>query len=122
MYSYSPFLQYRDLSKSLQILKAVARKTSVSDTVDFDEIASKTVGFSGADLQALLYNAHLDVIHASIVDMPSMSSNSHQSDDTPLEYTILGDSSAKSKLSKADEMALQRRVNANYHLHVNIAY
>lgn len=100
------------LLKPSQILKAVARKITVSESVDFDEIASKTDGFSGADLQALLYNAHLDAIHASIADLPSLSTSSGQDDDTPVEYTILSDPSAKSKLSKAEEMALQRRVGS----------
>jgi peroxin-1 len=30
------------------------------------DLASKTVNLSGADLQALVYNAHLDVVHSSI--------------------------------------------------------
>jgi len=29
-------------------------------------LAVKTSGLSGADLQALVYNAHLDVVHSSI--------------------------------------------------------
>jgi peroxin-1 len=29
-------------------------------------MAEKTGGLSGADLQALVYNAHLDVVHSSI--------------------------------------------------------
>lgn len=35
-------------------------------SIDFDVIASDTEGFSGADLQAMVYNAHLEVVHASI--------------------------------------------------------
>ena len=31
-----------------------------------EDLASKTDGLSGADLQALVYNAHLDVVHSSI--------------------------------------------------------
>jgi len=75
----------------LQILIAVVRKMTVSPTVDFDEIASRTDGFSGADLQALLYNAHLDVIHSSMSETPSISSG-------------------QAVLSKAEETALQRRL------------
>jgi peroxin-1 len=30
------------------------------------DLASKTENLSGADLQALVYNAHLDVVHSSI--------------------------------------------------------
>jgi len=81
----------------------------VSPTVDFDEIASRTEGFSGADLQALLYNAHLAVIHSSILETPTISSSS-QNDNTPIEYAIIGGPSGQTVLSKAEETALQRRV------------
>lgn len=81
----------------------------VSPTVDFHEIASKTEGFSGADLQALLYNAHLDVIHSSISEIPTISSSS-QNDNTPIQYAIIGGSPGQEVLSKAEETALQKRV------------
>lgn len=97
----------------IQILEAVARKMTVSPEVDFDEIAAKTEGFSGADLQALVYNAHLDVIHSSIVDTPSTDSNSRQSEEMPIQYITIGGPNDKSVLSKAEEMALQRRVSPN---------
>ncbi|KAJ3508041.1 hypothetical protein NLJ89_g5972 [Agrocybe chaxingu] len=92
------------------ILMAVARKMTVSSTVDFDEIAQKTEGFSGADLQALLYNAHLDVIHASMAEGPSVAPKSEQLDEQPVEYVQIGGPAQKSVLSKAEEIALQRRL------------
>lgn len=97
---------------SVKILKAVARKMTFSPIVDFDEIASKTEGFSGADLQALLYNAHLDVIHRAIAEAPSDSSNANKVDEAPVKYTTIGGSTNKTILSKAEEIALQRRVRS----------
>jgi peroxin-1 len=38
----------------------------VASTVDMESISFDTDGFSGADLQAMMYNAHLEVIHAQI--------------------------------------------------------
>lgn len=38
----------------------------VSSTVDLESISFDSEGFSGADLQAMMYNAHLEVIHAQI--------------------------------------------------------
>lgn len=35
-------------------------------SIDFDLIASDSEGLSGADLQAVVYNAHLEVVQASI--------------------------------------------------------
>ncbi|KAF8160874.1 P-loop containing nucleoside triphosphate hydrolase protein [Crassisporium funariophilum] len=99
-----------DLEERKDILMAAARKLAVSPSVDFEQIAGKTEGFSGADLQALLYNAHLDVIHASIAEEPSLASGSDQMDETPMQYVKIGGSSAKTTLSKAEEMALQRRL------------
>lgn len=45
------------------ILTALSRKMHVADTVDLSDLASRTEGFTGADLQAVLYNAHLEAVH-----------------------------------------------------------
>lgn len=110
MYSRS-FITFDELSYS-QILTAVARKMSVSSLVDFDELATKTEGFSGADLQALLYNAHLDVVHSSIAHLQSMASVSSQVGDKAIEYITFGNAPSQPALSKAEEAALQRRVSS----------
>ena len=46
-----------------QILRAVAKKLPFEPDIDFEEVARATAGFSGADLQAVIYNAHLEVVH-----------------------------------------------------------
>lgn len=40
----------------------------MSKDVDLSYYAEKCKGYSGADLQALLYNAHLEAIHGEIDD------------------------------------------------------
>ncbi len=86
---------------------------TIGPSVDFDEIASRTEGFSGADLQALMYNAHLDVIHSFIAEAaPSDGPTSKNVDESPVKYTTIGASKDKIVLSRAEEMALQRRVSA----------
>lgn len=52
-----------------QILQAVASKLSLSPAIDLNSFAEKTEGFSGADLQALVYNAHLEAIHEVLDDV-----------------------------------------------------
>ncbi|KAI8588343.1 P-loop containing nucleoside triphosphate hydrolase protein [Geranomyces variabilis] len=52
-----------DADERLEILKAVAGKLTLDPAVALEEYARQTEGFSGADLQALLYNAHLGAIH-----------------------------------------------------------
>ena len=49
-----------------EILTATARKVHVHPSVDLNVWAQRTEGFTGADLQALLYNAHLDAIHDTL--------------------------------------------------------
>lgn len=59
-----------DEEDRLDILRAVCKKLKVDDDVvsgqherSLAAIARKTDGLSGADLQAILYNAHLEAIH-----------------------------------------------------------
>ncbi|KAI9465701.1 AAA-domain-containing protein [Lactarius psammicola] len=98
-----------------EILQAHARKVPVSPDVDFDRLADATGGFSGADLQALLYNAHLEVVHASVGEVtasaPTESSNSKDRiDDPPIEYTLFGGPAQKTVMSRAEQMAAERRL------------
>ena len=89
----------------------------MSPDVDFDYLADATEGFSGADLQALLYNAHLEVVHASVGEVlasaPSSSGgdgSSSTDDDIPIEYTSFGGPVQNTVKSRAEQMTMQRRV------------
>jgi len=104
-----------------EILRAHARKVPMSPDVDFDHLAGATEGFSGADLQALLYNAHLEVVHASVgealassasssVGDGSSSNNKDRVDDIPIEYTSFGGPAHNTVKSRAEQMAMQRRL------------
>lgn len=48
------------------ILRACSRKIGLSPDVDLNDYVEKTEGYSGADLQAVLYNAHLECVHSNI--------------------------------------------------------
>jgi peroxin-1 len=70
------------LEDRLDIIKALFQKVRLSseltDTDDgLTEIASRTEGFSGADLQALVSNAQLEAIH-DVLDVNGPVSNSRQ--------------------------------------------
>lgn len=62
------------LEDRIDILLALGRKLKLSDEVmsgsegGLEEIARRTEGYSGADLQALVYNAHLEAIHDVLGD------------------------------------------------------
>ena len=55
------------------ILRAVSEKLHLQPSISLRlaEIAAQTEGFSGADLQALMYNAHLEAIHDLLGDNKS---------------------------------------------------
>ncbi|KAK4936517.1 Peroxisome biosynthesis protein pex1 [Elasticomyces elasticus] len=59
-----------DMNDRLDILKAVSDKLSLTPEVAnrLLSVAQRTEGFSGADLQALMYNAHLEAIHDLLGD------------------------------------------------------
>lgn len=59
-----------DAEDRLDILQAISKKLHIDPALvsgegprTLSEVAERTAGYSGADLQAVLYNAHLDAIH-----------------------------------------------------------
>ena len=78
-------------------------------------MAQDTDGFSGADLQALVYNSHLDVVHESISSDAVETSKKSPADGGALQFTTFGGSSAEHTgvISKADEAALTKRVSSD---------
>ena len=60
----------------LDILRALSHKLSIADAIikgydhrkSLSEAAKRTAGYSGADLQAVIYNAHLEAIHDVLGD------------------------------------------------------
>ncbi|KZS88873.1 AAA-domain-containing protein [Sistotremastrum niveocremeum HHB9708] len=110
------------LDERREILQALTRKIPIEDESDLDEIAQSTEGYSGADLQALMYNAHLEIVHASISALSSSSSSSENGqngvgngngrgrDEEELpEVKVLNEPEGK-VMSRAEMQAIQRRV------------
>jgi len=64
------------LEDRIDILQALGKKLAISPHIleatdhsrTFEEVARRTAGYSGADLQAVIYNAHLEAIHDVIGD------------------------------------------------------
>ncbi|KAG6837810.1 hypothetical protein H0H93_016178 [Arthromyces matolae] len=100
-----------DLMDRKEILEAVGRRVSTSSSVDWEEIASKTEGFSGADLQALVYNAHLDSIHRSIQTSSDIKvTNPLFNDDGPVLFKVFGGGLVSEHQSKAEQSSLEKRL------------
>jgi peroxin-1 len=95
-----------------QIMEAISSKIEMAPDVDLSYYAGATEGFSGADLQALLYNAHLEVVHSTLEHTAH-----RESDGTPsleeeiLQYTSFGGPTCQRVMSRAEQDTLTRRVN-----------
>ena len=88
---------------------------TLADSVDLDEVAQATEGFSGADLQALVYNAQLEIIHetisASSPDGPTLNGGRTEDEERPIQYEILsGPDIGKTVKSRAEEAVFQKQV------------
>ena len=72
-----------DLDDRLDILQALSKKLNIAAhilrgtnrSVSLTEIARRTGGYSGADLQAVIYNAHLEAIHDLLGDHNASGTN-----------------------------------------------
>ncbi|KAJ2671977.1 Peroxisome biosynthesis protein pex1 [Coemansia sp. RSA 1085] len=74
--------------------------------VEWDAVAQRTGGFTGADLQALVYNAFLEAVHENVssVDVQSTSNE----DTKQAEFALL--SPSNSTLSKVERAQLAERL------------
>lgn len=80
-------------------------------SVDLVSLGPLTEGFSGADLQALMYNAHLDGVHSAL-ERTEMTAALAYSDDPPIRFVVLG--STGDTYSRAEQSALDTRVRREY--------
>lgn len=80
-------------------------------SVDLASLGPLTEGFSGADLQALMYNAHLESVHLAL-ERTEKTSASADSDDSPVRFVVLG--SNGDTLSRAEQSTLNARVRCEY--------
>lgn len=92
---------------------------ALADDVDLESISRATDGFTGADLQALVYNANLEAVHETIDQKsPDGASGKGKARGDPgehqnIRYVTFGpEGSEKKVLSAAEEMAFQRQVRS----------
>ncbi|ORY82467.1 P-loop containing nucleoside triphosphate hydrolase protein [Protomyces lactucae-debilis] len=110
-------------SDRLSILQALSRKLHLDPAVDQAWLAERTEGFSGADMQALLYNAHLDAIHDTIAQIEadeskgvkeSGQSRNHTSSPTFMQFKLTDNNTEGSDIHRtlAERAAAIARVEA----------
>ena len=87
---------------------------SLEPDVDLSDLVDQTEGYSGADLQGLVYNAHLEAVHSSINVVPMDSSAASIDKDTAVDFvTHNTEVDASSVLSLAERNAQNKRVSLN---------
>jgi peroxin-1 len=99
-----------------QILVALSGKVPVEDPYDLEEIAQMTEGYSGADLQAVLYNAHLAGIHDFIEEEKTKlekgkSTNLSKGFSEASQFVEYGGQANSAPMSLADREAFQKRAS-----------
>jgi peroxin-1 len=98
-------------SRHLQIMEAISQKVVMAPDVDLVQYAEATEGFSGADLQALIYNAHLEVVHSTLENSPRAETGDKQLlHDADLQYTSFGGPTTQRVMTRAEQDTLRRRV------------
>ncbi|CAG8444884.1 8505_t:CDS:10 [Ambispora leptoticha] len=109
----SLFCNMPSLEERIQILEALSRKMHLSEEVDLEVLAKKTQGYSGADLQAVLSNAHLEAIHETIdSEKIIQKNNTSNSDTSELKFTMFQANTKTSKpsLTLAEKSLISQRL------------
>ena len=73
-----------------------------------DDLAAKTANLSGADLQALVYNAHLDVVHSSISHSTPIANGKKEKNEDRKYRQI---APPEGEISRADRSEMDSRVS-----------
>ncbi|GAA5969154.1 hypothetical protein JCM11641_007489 [Rhodosporidiobolus odoratus] len=100
----------------LEIMQSTARKIHLASSVSLSAYAAQTAGYSGADLQALMYNAHLDAVHAQLapaVDADGVvngEGSTAKPEEKELKYVTIGGKENEKVLSRADQAAVNKRL------------
>ncbi|KAJ1980877.1 Peroxisome biosynthesis protein pex1, partial [Dimargaris verticillata] len=98
-------------AERLDILSKVAESMTTDGSMNLDELAAATTGFTGADLQALVYNSYLDAVHEATkeLDLSTAEKMDPNTADLPdLPFHILQAGQAQ-PLSRADKVTLAKQ-------------
>lgn len=97
----------------VDILKAQSSKMLLSEDVQLADMAKMANNFTGADLQALLYNALLNAVHAKIevakASLPLISNGEAKK----LDYSVLQLNGDAKLTTKEERQKLEKRVSVS---------
>ncbi|ODV88101.1 hypothetical protein CANARDRAFT_216292 [[Candida] arabinofermentans NRRL YB-2248] len=96
-----------DFENRLDIIKTVVKKFNIDPECDLSHLAAETDGYSGADLQALIYNSYLKAVHENLDELTKNfnSGNSNKNDKNNVEFfTMFKNSKATEKMEIAKQI------------------
>lgn len=94
----------------LDILKCICGKMYLNDDVDLEYVASKTGGFSGADMQGLGYNAYLKAVHEKLANDEDLIQDDDKESTTYDFFQVNAEKLKSKKLRPAEKMKLLQQI------------
>lgn len=96
----------------LDILKCVAADMDLDEDVNLGEIAEKTAGFSGADMQGLGYNAYLKAVHVKLSkdEEQLMAGASASGDEKTREFLIVNSEKLKTSIRPSERLQILKQI------------
>jgi len=95
------------LEERFEILTCLARKMEVAEDVDLMDTAKRTEGLTGADLQAVLYNAHLEAIRIAIDREEAIKKEQNSNQNSGSSSPVAGASSNGSGRGREDSKVMR---------------
>lgn len=100
-----------------QIMQAVSRKITLDSNVDLEEYVDSTQGFSGADLQAFIYNAQLEAVHDIVEEDregPSTRSSEAETFNGSFQVWKSGAMHGSRAMAASERSVVSKQVGANH--------
>lgn len=99
----------------LDILRTITKLMHLADDVELEEIAAKTDGFLGADIQGLGYNAYLKAVHVKLAATEAQAQGDGPKDDANYEFFRVNlEQLAHAKLRPADRVKIANQIQQLY--------
>lgn len=96
----------------LDILRTISAKMDLAPEISLDEIADKTNGFSGADLQGLCSSAHLKAVHTHIESGHENGSDASTTADSQIRFFQVGGTDQNTRIEHANTARQVRQLSS----------
>lgn len=94
----------------LDILKCISAKMDLNKDVNLEDIAKKTVGFSGADMQGLGYNAYLKAVHEKLAASEALTVDTSKDDKSYDFFQVSSEKLKSQKIRPAEKVKVLQQI------------